>query len=242
MKTFVAILLLGLIATCCAASRNRHSGQGDAAGRALLRKQLFSDYDPVNIPDDVTVKFGMAILALDADEERGVLNIGTWMKYMWRDDRLAWDNETNHINLLRLSSSEIWKPDITVYNSAQLTKNMMNCWDSNVILYSNGNIIWVPPCQIQTYCNFTLDKHPYGEQSCDLKVGSWTYDANILNIDFYGEKQADLTDFGNQEWKITGNTAVRNEKYYPCCPEPYTDITYTLKFQRKEATAGTCKA
>lgn len=37
---------------------------------------------------------------------------------------------------------------------------------------------------------------------------------------------------GNGEWKLIAFPAVRNEIYYVCCPEPYPDITFTLRIQR----------
>ncbi|KAH9487557.1 hypothetical protein Btru_072682 [Bulinus truncatus] len=46
----------------------------------------------------------------------------------------------------------------------------------------------------------------------------------------------DLNDYiESNEWDITLNTAVKNFKYYTCCPEPYTDMTFTLKFKRRVA-------
>jgi len=244
MKVILSLVILGLVLTTCYSddSATLHKGRnGDAAGRALLRKHLFSDYDKLNIPDDVTVKFGLSVLSLDTDEDKGILKVGSWMRYTWTDSRLQWDNSTNKINALRLGVHEIWKPDITLYNNANTKKDMMNCWNSNPIVYPNGRIIWIPPCESLSFCNnLTLATHPYGEQKCDLKFGSWTFDAEIMNLDFYDdEKQADLQEFGSNEWVITSNTAVRNEKVYPCCPEPYVDLTFTLGFQRMEL--NTCR-
>ena len=35
------------------------------------------------------------------------------------------------------------------------------------------------------------------------------------------------------EWDVMAVPAIRNEKYYPCCEEPYIDITFTLGIRRK---------
>merc|ERR1719327_1840576 len=44
----------------------------------------------------------------------------------------------------------------------------------------------------------------------------------------------DLRDFYiSTEWDVMEVPAVRNEKYYPCCEEPYPDIIFTLKLRRK---------
>ena len=35
------------------------------------------------------------------------------------------------------------------------------------------------------------------------------------------------------EWDVMTAEAKRNEKYYPCCEEPYPDIMFFLKLRRK---------
>ena len=35
------------------------------------------------------------------------------------------------------------------------------------------------------------------------------------------------------EWDVMTAYAVRNEKYYPCCEEPYPDIIFYLTLRRK---------
>ena len=35
------------------------------------------------------------------------------------------------------------------------------------------------------------------------------------------------------EWDVMKVPAVRNEKYYPCCEEPYLDITFNITMRRK---------
>jgi len=229
MKFFLIFVVLAYIACCIYAKR---SGNGNAAGRAELRKRLFDEYDSINIPDDVSVGFGVSLLSLDVNEDKATLELDAWLRYKWMDSRLRWDNSSNGINLIRVSPAEIWKPDITLYNSANL-KDMMRCWDSNPIVYATGEVLWVPPCQISSHCNFTLDKYPYGEQKCQIKFGSWTYDQELLDLTlFASQASASLDVYGSNEWKIVENTAKVNVKTYPCCPEPYTDITYNFTIQR----------
>merc|ERR1711936_697483 len=44
----------------------------------------------------------------------------------------------------------------------------------------------------------------------------------------------DLRDFYiSTEWDVMEVPAQRNEKYYPCCEEPYPDIVFSLKLRRK---------
>lgn len=44
----------------------------------------------------------------------------------------------------------------------------------------------------------------------------------------------DLCDYyQNVEWDIINVTARRSEKFYPCCPEPYPDITFNITIRRR---------
>lgn len=68
-------------------------------------------------------------------------------------------------------------------------------------------------------CSWQVDLVHYGE-------GGET----LLEVD-YG---IDLTEFyPSVEWDVLGVPAKRHERYYPCCPEPFPDITYYVKIRRK---------
>ena len=44
----------------------------------------------------------------------------------------------------------------------------------------------------------------------------------------------DLCDYyQNVEWDVVNVTARRKEKFYPCCPEPYPDITFNITIRRR---------
>merc|ERR1719412_677656 len=75
-----------------------------------------------------------------------------------------------------------------------------------------------------------------------MKFGSWTYDGFMLDLRHMNQLPTnnsigmgmDLQDFYiSTEWDVMEVPAQRNEKYYPCCEEPYPDIIFTLKLRRK---------
>lgn len=74
-------------------------------------------------------------------------------------------------------------------------------------------------------------------QECKMKFGSWTYDGFKLDVTFFeGQEQIDLNDYiPSNEWDVLSHQAKKNVKYYPCCREPYPDLTFTLKLKRKVA-------
>ncbi|PSN48827.1 Acetylcholine receptor subunit beta-like 2 [Blattella germanica] len=62
----------------------------------------------------------------------------------------------------------------------------------------------------------------------DLRHIDEVKDSNIVEIG------VDLSEFYTSvEWDILEVPAVRNEKYYTCCDEPYLDITFNITMRRK---------
>ena len=70
-----------------------------------------------------------------------------------------------------------------------------------------------------------------------MKFGSWTYDGYKLDLVFYdGSEEVDVNDYiESNEWVLVEHPAIRNVKRYPCCEEPYIDLTFTLKVKRMGA-------
>jgi len=215
-------------------SQFKTSAQGTVEDRTKLVDKLFKDYNNKVNPDSVKVKFGVSLIDFHILEDKDAMESYTWLKYVWQDPRLAWNEEEfGGATVLRIEPGMVWKPDITLYNTADPV-NMINCWESNVLIFSNGEILWVPPCKMVSRCHLTLRKEPYGEQVCGLKFGSWTFDGFVLDLDFYkGNKTMDLTDLNNASgFEILSNEAERKDKYYPCCKEPYPDLTFNLTIKR----------
>jgi nicotinic acetylcholine receptor len=62
----------------------------------------------------------------------------------------------------------------------------------------------------------------------DLRHIDEVKDSNIVDIG------VDLSEFYTSvEWDILEVPAVRNEKFYTCCDEPYLDITFNITMRRK---------
>ena len=56
-----------------------------------------------------------------------------------------------------------------------------------------------------------------------------------LDIGFYdGLEKIDLSDYiESREWEVIDHSAKKNVKYYPCCEEPYPDLTFSLTVRRR---------
>ena len=77
-----------------------------------------------------------------------------------------------------------------------------------------------------------------------MKFGSWTYDGFKLDINFYADQQEfDLNDYiESNEWTVLAHPAYKNTKYYPCCVEPFPDLTFHVSLQRRVRTYVTASS
>jgi len=186
--------------------------------------------------EPVSVKFGIALININAfDEDSGVGEFLCWDRYSWNDTRLTWDPaHYDGITTLRIPAHMIWKPDITTYNSLW-SREVDHIMDTMAVAYSDGTVLHIPQHIRKMRCTEQLNAVSDDEFECKIKIGSWTYDGYMLDLDFYsGLEKIDITDFMGDASHITNNVAVKNIKYYPGIKEPYPDITYTLKFTDDE--------
>ncbi|CAB3381708.1 Hypothetical predicted protein [Cloeon dipterum] len=105
-----------------------------------------------------------------------------------------------------------------------------------------GRVEWKPPAIYKSSCEIDVEYFPFDEQTCVMKFGSWTYDGFQVDLRHIDEVKGsnvveigvDLSEFYTSvEWDILEVPAVRNEKFYTCCDEPYLDITFNITMRRK---------
>ncbi len=109
----------------------------------------------------------------------------------------------------------------------------------------DGLVLWKPPAIYKSLCPIDVEFFPFDEQNCVLKIGSWTYDGNSVDIRHMDlpddsrdvdevPKGIDLRDYyKSTEWDLLSVPAKKHIKYYPCCSEPYPDIKFNITIRRK---------
>ncbi|NXN76685.1 ACH10 protein, partial [Himantopus himantopus] len=203
-----------------------------------LLHDLFTNYSsalrPVEDTDralNVTLQVTLSQI-IDMDERNQVLTSYLWVRQAWLDAHLTWDKDAyDGIDSIRIPSSYVWRPDIILYNNAG--DRFGGSMETNVVLRSNGHIMWDSPAITKSSCKVDVSYFPFDGQRCRLTFGSWTYNGN--QIDLRNQLDTgDLTDFvENVEWEVLGMPATRNVITYGCCSEPYPDVTYTLLLRRR---------
>uniref|UniRef100_S4R4M0 Uncharacterized protein n=1 Tax=Petromyzon marinus TaxID=7757 RepID=S4R4M0_PETMA len=102
---------------------------------------------------------------------------------------------------------------------------------TSVLVNHTGGCQYIPPGILKSSCKIDVRWFPFDVQSCDLKFGSWTHDGWLIDLHLL---HADTSGYlPNGEWDLIGVVGKRNELFYECCQEPYTDVTYTLLLRRR---------
>ena len=93
------------------------------------------------------------------------------------------------------------------------------------MIHATGLAFHFPVARLETNNCRALED---GLISCSFKFGSWTYSGFQIDL----ESKSQTVDLSNYEahdtYEIYNTSATRNEVFYPCCPDTYPDITYTI--------------
>ncbi|XP_078053342.1 nicotinic acetylcholine receptor beta2 [Augochlora pura] len=212
-----------------------------------LYDDLLSNYNRlirpvINNTETLTVWLGLKLSQLiEMNLKNQVMTTNVWVEQKWFDYKLQWDpEEYGGVEMLYVPSENIWLPDIVLYNNAD--GNYEVTLMTKATLKYTGEVSWKPPAIYKSSCEINVEYFPFDEQSCIMKFGSWTYNGAQVDLKHMKQIQGnnmvesgiDLSDFYlSVEWDILEVPASRNEEYYPCCTEPYSDITFNITMRRK---------
>ncbi|KAM7445866.1 hypothetical protein ABFA07_005659 [Porites harrisoni] len=236
------LLLLLFLAVCCYATPDIGENVKDNDGVCEEKLASFlsrhtKDRRPVlRITDNVTVTFGVTLNQIvDVVEREQILKLSLWIRQKWVNSLLRWNvSDFGGITEINIDPGKLWLPDIYLYNNADEDHDgSLDKMKTKVKVDHNGTNQWLAPLMLKSSCKINVRYFPFDEQACNLKFGSWTYDA--WRVDIKAENSsADLkTTQVNGEWELLGFPCKRNTKVYECCPQPYSDVTCTLKIRRR---------
>ncbi|CAB3980590.1 neuronal acetylcholine receptor subunit alpha-10-like isoform X2 [Paramuricea clavata] len=207
--------------------------------RDLLKDRYDPDARPVrNQSDSVRVELQMIYKELkEIDEPKQQMTSNTRFRIKWKDVSLQWKKEEyGGVKVIRLDPTRIWTPDLTLYNSVHKDGGNIYSYLTKAMISCNGSVTWLTYANLKTTCKLDISGFPVDDQKCTLKIGSWTLNSAELDLRLAADngKQPNLAQYSaHTEWELVSANATRNEVKYPCCPEVYTDITFTLHFRRK---------
>ncbi|KAL4227494.1 Neuronal acetylcholine receptor subunit [Mactra antiquata] len=168
------------------------------------------------------------------DEKNQIMKTNVWLQMYWNDYQLIWEpKEYGNIQALRIRPEKAWTPDIVLFNNAD--GNYEVSYRSNVIVYYNGAVNWIPPAIYKSSCTIDVQYFPFDEQRCDMKFGSWTFREDQLNFTFYMKMNSlDVTDYlKSGTWDILDSPATIERVPHPGTGEMKTMVIFTFRLRRK---------
>ncbi|XP_013787404.1 neuronal acetylcholine receptor subunit beta-3-like, partial [Limulus polyphemus] len=161
----------------------------DYTDEQRLRENILKDYKkhirPVHNESEsiqVYVSF-IPRHILQMDERTQVLTVEGSLVMEWTDQFLTWKPKNyGSIKVFHLPDHNLWQPDIFLYNSADVGSNVDPRGDTNVLVSYEGLVKWNPPVTFKVYCPTSLRSYPFDRHTCNMKLGSWTFNSNKLNV------------------------------------------------------------
>ena len=199
-----------------------------------LYHDLFENYAsnviPMN-PDAVMVNLQLYFIQLvSLDQVNQLMTVSVWLVQNWKDMRLTWDPaEYNGIDQFRVNPTDIWIPDLTLYNSADGKFQYAEELESQVMvrIYSDGTIRWTPLVVYTATCRMHLKYFPFDVQLCYLQFGSWVHDQSRLDITLTSNS-SNLDEFvENHVWYVSEVPSRKNVKTYSSSSDvSYVDVQF----------------
>ncbi|KAK2576812.1 hypothetical protein KPH14_005447 [Odynerus spinipes] len=205
-----------------------------------LKRHLFCDYDMSVRPTtnhqtatNVTVKLMPKLL--EFDDWTSTMTLHSWMNLNWKDEHLTWNpSDFDGIDRLHIRSDEIWVPDLSVYNSGDMSLEQNGVPSTNCLLFSTGTITCIPAVKYVTRCTTDFTYWPYDKHECRIRFGAWAHTGEEINFQLI-KKGYHMDGYANNtEWNFKILSAVRIVKKFDCCPnETFPILIYAFAVERQ---------
>ncbi|GMT09591.1 hypothetical protein PFISCL1PPCAC_888, partial [Pristionchus fissidentatus] len=236
------ILLLTVV--CCLCSVVSGSDQKQLFNYLFkdYRKELRPVKDDLSGPTNVTVQLYFKQIQKIQENDQ-IITLYCWLEEYWMDEFLRWDpSEFGGISTLHVPADMIWKPDLLVYNNANMNVKDNELQTNSLIEY-DGKVSLFRAMIIDITCYLNMNSFPFDQQICYIMLASWSYDGSQIMLQTAEEPTASpnanktnlatLTHYiPNMEWKLIDFKYRSNLKFYECCPNPYPDISYFFAIKR----------
>jgi hypothetical protein len=203
-----------------------------------LRNKLFKNYNKnirpvINYNDNINLNISIDIKNLEFfNQVSETISINLWITMTWKDEYLKWNYSKFNINILKLSSHDVWLPDLVLYNSAKkiIPYNVLD----QMIVNNEGFVKLIRPATYTFSCPLSLQKFPFDKQNCIIEFGSWQFNKQYLNIKYDNKINSTIDNFiKHNEWNLYNIEYSNLELEYLCCPnELWSVLQYNLQFER----------
>ncbi|XP_070543633.1 neuronal acetylcholine receptor subunit alpha-10-like isoform X2 [Ptychodera flava] len=163
------------------------------------------------------------------------IKLSRLLKLHWVDEFLRWDPlEHNNLTTVHIPSSRLWIPDTVLYQTADVNREPgTGVLMTNAVVNYTGGVYWAAPAIFTSSCKLDITYFPFDKQQCVLTFGPWAYTGNLVQMKTVSTTGDTSMMTPNGQWELLSMPVVENLKYYGCCPDPFSDITFTINLQRK---------
>lgn len=148
---------------------------------------------------------------------------------------VGWNpSEFDGINLIHVRSEELWVPDLSVYNSGDLSFEQSGVPSTNCLLFNSGTVICIPALKYVVKCTTDFTYWPYDKHECRIRFGAWAHTGEEINFQLDGKGYQMDGYTNNTEWSLKVLSATKIIKKFDCCPnETFPTLVYVFNIARQ---------
>ncbi|XP_028397906.1 neuronal acetylcholine receptor subunit alpha-7-like [Dendronephthya gigantea] len=203
-----------------------------------LVKQLMSNYSREvrpwngNSPTEITLDVAL-IKLVSVEEKTETLTTNIWIRLYWKDERLSWNKtKFDGLSKITLKHDMVWIPDIGLLNRAEGSDEIGSV-ETRLRLHDDGNITWLIQTIYRSSCSIDISYFPFDDQTCQLIIGSRTYNKKALKI-VPKNRHADIKQYTvHGEWTLLGTSALQKSVEYSYSDEEYSTVRFYFYLRRQ---------
>merc|ERR1711988_642823 len=102
----------------------------------------------------------------------GFISNSMIMQFQWDDHFARWKTDEFRVPYLYIPASEIWVPDVEIFNSHEV--HLTGVAEEKVKVFNNGTCQWTRKLVLDSKCAFNLTSFPFDVQNCQIFFGPTT--------------------------------------------------------------------
>ena len=171
-----------------------------------LTSYLFQSYSALQKPSydleiGIDVQFNQLI---SIDEKNQIMTSSFYLGVEWLDERLKWDLKQFNIGEILVPVNKLWLPDLYIINTADTDGFIPISSKYFGLVEHDGNVtLTINLCLLKTRCPINIAGFPFDNQTCNIQIGSWSYDYQQLSLSGKDTSFETKDYIDNAVWNIT---------------------------------------
>ena len=198
-----------------------------------LTSYLFKNYNAFQKPSynllmALNIKYNQLI---SIDEKNQIMTSSFYLEVNWIDKRLSWNLTDYNISEILVPVNKLWLPDLYIINTAD-TNGFINYSNYLALIGYDGIInLILNLCLLKTRCSINIAGFPYDYQTCNIQIGSWSYDNEQIEFSAKDSKFDTKDYIENAVWDL--RSVSSDEKETSKRLNNSTDISFKIRIKRR---------